>query len=612
MDTGEQGMDAAVARGSRRLTILLFLTVAVPALTVSWGFVDGRLAFVLYREPKLIAITILGWTLVSAWLWRFRTELSIAEVRRTLGRKPIPVLAVFLGYLATTGTWVRVPQNYWYELNQYLLLFVLLLALLIWSDRDPAVAGTVRTGLVVSLAVVTVVGLLQAAVPFSFLTPIDPQIGTSQPSFMGYKNPAALAVLGQIFLVAWLVFDGPNTKGRPAPRLLLGALLAAELVYLSTLGSRTSIMAMMTAALFLVGLWWARKRNLRRTLRALLTVGALLLIFGLVVAVNKDSRSRAATMAAYLTHPASFLDSDRGIYFLNTLNMVKQNPMGVGLGDWQTHYPIHRSHDPSRYFSPEIQVRRAHSDHVQFLGETGWPGLALWGAFLLSLIWITAREFFTTGRMEPLFLSAQVVAFAAAMTTDYVTELPYNKAQFFLVVFLAIQTRRPIRRPPSPENSRTLLVVACTVTALALGQIVYHAALARRVQLAAHLEQSYAEALRLPSDPDDDPGSLPFVRPYALGARFASMYGHTKTFHKDWLILAHCALLLERRDVALAATENALDLHPTYPPAYLMMSRLEDEPETARRWLLSYEHLLQGPTNGRADPPESGLLTTRP
>ncbi|MCD4750224.1 MAG: O-antigen ligase family protein [Thermoanaerobaculales bacterium] len=590
-------------RGYRLPAVLLLLTMVVPALAASWGFDDGRLAFVRYREPKLIALAILGWILVSTFLWSFWRRLSFSEVRRVLRRPPMLLLAVFLGYLMTTGLWVRVPQNYCYELNQYLLLFVLLVVLLMWSERQPAVAGMVRGGLVAGLALVTVVGLFQWVVPIPFLSPINPEIGAPHPSFMGYKNPAALALLGQIFLLAQFVF---TTTRRPW-RLLLGALLAVELVYLISLGSRTSYMALGVAILYLLGLWWAHVPTLRRALRGVLVGAAALLLLGAALAIHPPSRQRAASMAAYLAHPSSYLDSDRGTYLLNTLNMVRHRPLGVGLGDWQTHYPVFRLHDPARSFSAGYQVRRAHSDHVQLLGEAGWPGLALWIAFLAILVWTTAREHLNTGRWAPFFVSGQLVAFIAAMATDYVIELPYHKAQFFFVVFLAVATQRS--GPPArfPDRSRVFLGAALVVSCMAFGQIVLHVELARKLHLAARLEQSYTEVLQAPTGPNGERNPRLFARPYLLGTRFASLFGHTKTFHKDWLILAHSAERFGRREVALAATRKTLALHPYYSPAYLLMSRLEDEPEAAQRWRRAHEHLMQGPAHGFAGPPPLDL-----
>lgn len=51
------------------LRALLFLTVALPAIAVSVDRADGRVAFVLYREPKLVAAVCASWLLVAALAW---------------------------------------------------------------------------------------------------------------------------------------------------------------------------------------------------------------------------------------------------------------------------------------------------------------------------------------------------------------------------------------------------------------------------------------------------------------------------------------------------------------------------------------------------------------
>ena len=92
--------------------------------------------------------------------------------------------------------------------------------------------------------------------------------------------------------------------------------------------------------------------------------------------------------AAYAASPRTYLESDRGVYLRNTLNMARYRPFGVGLGDWQSQYPVFRSVRRSADFTDqglEVQVRRAHSDHVQFLGEAGWPGFVLWLAYGISI-----------------------------------------------------------------------------------------------------------------------------------------------------------------------------------------------------------------------------------
>jgi hypothetical protein len=375
--------------GDRLLAALVQLAIVVPALAVGWVRDDGRIAAVLYREPKLVAAGVLGWTFAAAFLWAWRRRLTAADLAAAIERPAMLALGAFLAYLAATGLWVRVPQNYFYELDQYLLLALLVVLLLAWTERDARLPGRVRAGLVASLAAVTAVGVLQILAPLPFLSPIDPEIGVAHPSLMGYKNPAALAVLGQLFLLAGWVAETRGNAGRGVSRRLgLGLLLAVELVYLVSLRSRTSYAALAAGSVFLVGLWLARRPPRRALLRGAAAAAAAIALVAAAVAIHAPARERARSALAYAASPRAYLESDRGVYLRNTLNMARHRPLGVGLGDWQTQYPVFRSVRRTADFMdppPDVDVRRAHSDHVQLLGEAGWPGLVLWLGFLLLL-----------------------------------------------------------------------------------------------------------------------------------------------------------------------------------------------------------------------------------
>lgn len=562
---------------------LLFLTSALPALVFSWGREGGELAFVIYREPKLVAAAVLGWLLLAIRLWTWRWEPGLpAAFQATLRRPQVVALGAWLAYLGTTGAWVLVPENFLYELNQYVLAAGLVLVLLVWTAKRPAVAGIVRAGLVTSLGVVTAVGLVQAVVPLRVLTPINPEIGAVHPSFMGYKNPAALAVLGQLFLLAELVFRREGPAWRRGGLLLL---LLAELGYLVSLGSRTSYVGLAAAVAFFVLLQMIRRPSLRT-----LGVGAgFLAAFGLALWIHSPIRERAATLLSYLASPRAYLESDRGTYLLNTVEMARHRPFGVGLGDWQTQYPVFRRYNREVAFSDEFQARRAHSDHVQLLGESGWPGLLLWGAFLVILIGSTAREYLRSGRAPPLFASAQLVAFAVAMAGDYLLELPYNKFQFFLVVFLAIATLPTVSGTVPDRTRRARTLVALTVSVVALLQFAYHVSLIRKVHAAAALEWSYQRATEKPEL---------LAETLVRGVRFAGLLGHTKTFYKDYLLLGHVAYLTGRRREALAATSWGLHLHPYSPNGLRLMSELVEDDEAATRWKEAYLYVMKEASEG--------------
>lgn len=585
------------AAGERVLDVLLVAAVAVPPLAIAWGREDGRVAFVLYREPKLVAAAILGWILLAAFYWTKRGELRALGLSDALSRAvkgpAMTALALFVGYLAATGLWVRVRENYFYELNQYALLVVMLITLRIWARLDATAAAKVRYGLVGSLAAVTAIGALQAAGALPWLAPIDPEIGVSHPSLMGYKNPAALAILGQIFLLAHLAFAGRRTR----TRLAWGALLAGELVYLATLESRTSYAALVVALVFLAVLRVAREPSQARIARTLGATAAALAVAVAAVAVYPPTRDRARSIGDYLARPRTYLESDRGTYLLNTLNMVRYHPAGVGLGDWQTYYPVYRRYHRSVAFDDRHQVRRAHSDHVQFLGEAGWPGLAFWLAFLAILVAGTARRYLRTVNDAALFAAAQLVAFVTAMATDYLVEMPYHKFQFFLVVFLALDagatSAEPGRRalPEARRSAATLAAVGVTVTALL--QIGYHASLARKVHVAAAMESLYLRAVERPGG---DPLELAWV--LDKGRELTRLAGCTKTLQRSYLVLAQSAHLLGRRDAALAAAREALELHPYDPEALRLVSNLTDDPAAARRFREAYHYVMDRAIRG--------------
>ncbi len=589
--------------GSGILHGLLGVTVILPALCFAFGTEDGEVTFVLYREPKLVALAISGWLLLATFFWLRRKAFSITDLTELLERPAVALLAVFLAYLAASRLWVRVIENHSYELYQYLLLFLLLIVLVLWARHDARVVKIVRYGLIASLAVATLVGMLQALVPIAVLRPIDPEMGVSNPSLWGYKNPMALALLGQIFLLARLA-----TRGGAAAKWRLGfaALLVLELFYLASLQSRTSYAALGVASLYLAALGLCRRPRRRRILRFLGVAVPLSVLFVTVVLGQPAARQKIRSIASYVTHPRTYLDSDRGIYLRNTLNMVRHHPFGVGLGDWQTHYPVYRLHRRAVALPETVELRRAHSDHVQFLGEAGWPGLVLWVAFLLALIGGAARRYLRSGEVTSLFVSAQVVALAAAMGTDYCLEMPYHKFQFFLIAFLALA--RPAPSPPPAPRSEPLrrplpVALALLISGAAVVNLFYYGSLGRKIYLSAAMTSAYSRAIGEPGPDGRRRTSRPLLLRIARhGLAFDALAGHTKTQHRDYLLLTHALYLLGDRDAALGCAEKSLELHPYHPNSFKLMAELVDDPRLSERWLAAYDHLMHHATGGFEHP----------
>jgi hypothetical protein len=524
-----------------------------------------------------------------------------------VGRTPILLLATFVAWSAVTALWVEVPANLVYELIQYLPLAALLILLVGWGERDPRVPGVIARGLAASLGLVTLIGFLQLAMPIPWLPPIDPQFGVSNPSLMGYKNPMALALLGQVWLVGWLA-----AGGSPRRRWPWGLLLAAELVYLATLQSRTAYAALAVSAV-LFGVVFVTRPGLPGRTRARALAGALVglvvggALFAAAVALHPGARARVASAARYAANPGEYLASDRGTYLRNTLHMVRHRPYGVGLGDWQTWYPLFRRHDRYRSFSETVQVRRAHGDLVQLLGETGWSGLALWLGFLAAATASALRRYLRHGDPGGLFAGVQLAAMAIAMGSDYAVEMPYHKLQLFLVAAVALIRPAPgaggpgsPARAPAPAVRRTAGAAAAAVTLAAVAAAGWSVSTLVRSVHAAALERGYL-ALVAGAEPAAALPRAELERLAGTGERLLAWPGHSKTLYRDLLILAHVHALRGEPARAVALARRGLDLHPHSPNGLgLLAELLEDcDPAAARAYRRARDYVMHEARDGR-------------
>ncbi len=575
----------------RGLRGLLMATIVVPALTFVSATREGRLIFVMYREPKLAAIQILGWLFLVLWCWH-RVSNGRPILGRSLGQPVVGVVILFVAYLALSGLWGRVFENYLYEISQYILLLFLFLVLVQWGSESPGLRRLIIGSLVVSLALVSLVGVIQLMWRIPYLEPIDPGLGVEYPSLMGYKNPMALSLLGQIFLLAYLVFERPVRPGRGANRmrLLAAVVLALELFYLAILLSRAAYTGFVLTApplVILLLIRALREQRLARTAIAMVLLGA---VTGGALFLVPAAAERFSSIGDNLAAGLEYLESDRSTYALNTLNMAKHRPFGVGLGDWQTFYPLYRVVGRYTVFDELNQVRRAHSDHVQYLGETGWQGLALWLAVLAVFIGSAIKRF-RAGSVLPLFAAAQVLCVAAAGTIDYIMELPYNKFQFFLV--LAVIAIRPGSQDSVCQGSKRTLFFGQAMVVTLLG--VFCASLATSTLVRGYSSAGLREAYTRLQGSDDAAEKARLVDEVAArGRTFQGLVGHDKTFHKDFLILAHIAYLKGDHDHAVALVERSLELHPYYPNAFKLLGRIlwEVDRDQAELYFATYSYIM--------------------
>ncbi len=513
------------------------------------------------------------------------------------------------------------PANGLFELSLYLPIFILVVALVTWMRSDARVRSVIELSLIISAAVATAIGGLQWWLEPKWLTAINPFGEVGHPSVMGYKNPMALAIAGQLFLLFGRI-AAPKRSSRASVgwRGLLILCALAELLYLARLESRTSLAAVGVAAgclLLAAAVWPPRGLRWRRLVTSTAAVACLL---SLAIAAVPAAREKGLSLVAYVAQPSAYWESDRGVYLRNTLNMVRHRPWGVGAGEWQTQYPVYRLHHRYRAFDEVYEVRRAHSDHVQILGESGWLGLAVWIAFLGAVVSSLGSSYRRSRKLADLFLLGQIVFWVTAMATDYVLDLPFHRLAFFLLIACAVaggfcriasdsrfcriaSDSRTIRAPGIdasggdreqlnfPKWARNLSAIV-TVGAAILTSVMAISAL-RLAHDNAVMTRLYLQAL----DREGPERSRLLVRAASHGETLLATAAHNKTRYKDWQVLADVFRRLGHLDAARRCAARALELHPYSPRTFRLLARLTTG-EESRRWQEGHEHILHQATAG--------------
>ncbi len=416
------------------LRFTLILLFFIPPLVFVPGRFNGQWIFVNYREPKLAAVQILSWLFLTIFWWTvWQSPERIERLKRVLKDRFTWFFLFFFLYLCWTARGTLVIEAAFYELAQYFTIINIYIALsVLWQEENLLTLSLVS--LISAFVIVTAIGLYQLWKPIPFLIPIGHQ--ALNPSTLGYKNPAAQAVLGQIFLLLALVARAADSR----KWMLTAAGIVQFLIeafYLSTLQSRTSYFSFAVTLVFVtvMGLIFLVKNKRHDMLKVALPVLILVsAIFAGTLAKYPPAHKRFEKMVIYFKDPAKFLDSDRGIYLRNSIYMAEKNFFGVGIGNWGFAYPVYRHYKPHFLYNKRIQVRRAHGDYAQMLGETGWPGLAM---FVFLAGWVFKRgltTIFFSNSLSLIFITAQLLVFLCIMLFDYCIEMPYHKFVFFAVI----------------------------------------------------------------------------------------------------------------------------------------------------------------------------------
>ena len=424
------------------LSALLVLFIAIPPLFFIPGSFKGRWIFTEYREAKLAALTVLFWALASFY------SLFLALKRINIDFKPLkePTLW-FLCFLCIYSLfsilWAPVKEAALYESLQWITLTFMYVVLTTMFLQEPAWARLALMALTGTFLVVTAIGLVQMHVNIPFLRPIP---GTRFGSTFGAKNTCFLSVASQFFLLYFTCWVAILRK-KKFLGIILGLCVILEFIYIAISLSRTSYAAMSIGFLTLMVISGALSKNkvlfLKRSMGiALVMLMAIATIYyGFPAQWHLMSNRVSKRIIPLLSRPDTYLfQTSRGQVILDSLEMIKDHPLGVGAGNWIFEYPLYRNRLNVRAFNRRKQITRVHNDYIQYLAELGFPGfLALFGLIgiqfkkLICFMRQKSLSYSKEDKILAVLLCSQFTAVCVMLLFSFYLEFPYRK---FLFVFL--------------------------------------------------------------------------------------------------------------------------------------------------------------------------------
>ena len=221
----------------------------------------------------------------------------------------------------------------------------------------------------------------------------------------GNRNPSAHFTA--FALTAGLYVFYPRRKLNVIKLALFYPTFSTLVAYLVICASRNALLSTIIAVFIYILLILTRKQNRKNTLILVkhITLASLLGVLLSFIPSKLDhsawsmiqskiERSASDIYPATKESPIGISKSARYYNWINTLPMLLEKPLGVGIGNWEVAYPRFSNakvHDQN--ISLKKSPIRAHNDYIQALAETGvltvLPGLLL----AYTLITNTLRYF---------------------------------------------------------------------------------------------------------------------------------------------------------------------------------------------------------------------------
>jgi len=221
------------------------------------------------------------------------------------------------------------------------------------------------------------------------------------------KNLLASYLVLTVPVVVFLAWSARNWLERISAGVIIG-LGGLMLVYTD---SRASWLAAGCEVVFFAS--WLLLRRKKRLLTVALVIAAVL-----------------ACGWAFRDLPDDESFKIRAAYNINGVAIVKDHPLGAGVGAWKLAYPYYANafiKTPPGGFGETLRPSRAHNDLMQAFVELGILG----GLAYLSIFFLLVKTAWRTGGRMALCLSAGIVGLGANALMDFPLQLPMAPIVFW-------------------------------------------------------------------------------------------------------------------------------------------------------------------------------------
>jgi O-antigen ligase len=381
-------------------------------------------AFILYSLATFGAVQPKDWWLIGASLTIVLVFFLIKSALRQASWR-YPLLVVFCCALVSVGI---LKSSFFISLTAGLLAWVGA------SEGRQNILRFLKALVVIGLAE-AVLGITQYLISpgwiFGYVNTAYKVSGTliNHNHFAGLLEMLIPVAFGLAYIAATRFDD----LARSYVYLLAGAVMGLSLI-LST--SRMGILSFFTTLLFL-GILLRVSRSRRR-----LAVGFTLTVVGLVLsAALWIGIDVVIQRYSELLGVDAILREGRFLVFSDTLRMIRANPLGVGIGNFQDRFREYQTYRPNLLFD------HAHNDYLETAAEWGLPIAAIFWMLVAFAFVRSVRLFVSLHSPEQrgILLACLGAIFSILIhsLTDFNLQIPSNAMLFF--TFVGISLALPVR-----------------------------------------------------------------------------------------------------------------------------------------------------------------------